>query len=338
MTTAMVTGGLGFIGSFIARRLVTDNLVDRVVCIDHFGRYTASTRADFVDYRHLRLAGIEDKVVVERAESRFATLLFRLIDRWRPDYVFHLAALPLAKLDNLMTEEAREGSVDSTAALLEAIAYFGERDGYRPRRFVYASSSMVYGDFEGPVADESHPTRPKEIYGTMKLAGEVVTWGLARAYDVPATVIRPSAVYGPTDMNRRVSQIFIEKAFKGETISVQGADEALDFTYVEDVAQGFVRAATHAAGAGETFNITHGRAHTLLDFVECLRRHFPELRHEVVGRDNFRPRRGTLSIDKARRLIGYEPAHTLQQGVDAYVTFLREQGWATSGPPRRVRV
>ena len=75
---------------------------------------------------------------------------------------------------------------------------------------------MVYGDFKTKIVDENSKTNPKEIYGTMKLAGEIVTKGLSNYYDIPFTIIRPSAVYGPKDMNQRVSQIFINKAVKGD--------------------------------------------------------------------------------------------------------------------------
>ena len=108
----------------------------------------------------------------------------------------------------------------------------------------------------------------------MKLAGEIVTKGLANFYDIPFTIIRPSAVYGPTDMNRRVVQIFIEKAIKGEIIDVQGADERLDFTNVRDVARGFVEAATNTNAVGEIFNITNGNSRSLLELADCIKTHF----------------------------------------------------------------
>ena len=314
MSYALITGGLGFIGSQIARQLIAGNHVDKVVCLDHFGRYSSSLRPGFIDFRRARMEGLHDHLIIERGEARFQGLLFGLIDDYRPDYIFHLAALPLAKLDNMNTQEAREGSVDSTANLLETLGQFG--GGYCPKRFVYTSSSMVYGDFQSDVADELHPTEPKEMYGTMKLAGEVTSLGLGRHFGIPVTVIRPSAVYGPTDMNRRVGQIFLEKAMAGETLSVQGADEALDFSYVKDVARGFILAATEDAGVGQIFNITHGKAHTLMDLVHCLEKHFPDLDYVVTDRDDFRPKRGTLSIEKARSLLGFEPEYSLQRGID----------------------
>lgn len=325
MTTyAMITGGAGFIGSHLAQSLLDEGKVDKVVLLDHFGRYIDSSRPGFTDFRSYRLKPIADKVILERGEAKYSALLFRLLNQYRPAYFYHLAALPLAKPNNLNVEEAREGSVDATGNIIEMIAELGRADGYKPKRFVYASSSMIYGDFITDPATEEHPANPKEIYGTMKLAGEIVTRGLCDFYEIPYTIVRPSAVYGPTDMNRRVSQIFVEKALRGEKLSVHGADEPLDFTYIRDIARGFMLAATEAKGIGETFNVTAGQAATLLDYVKCLEEHIDNVRYEITERDAFRPRRGTLSIEKATRLIGYEPQFTLSKGVAEYVAFMRE--------------
>jgi nucleoside-diphosphate-sugar epimerase len=323
MITALVTGGLGLIGSFVARKLLEDNTVEKVVLLDHYGRYVSSTREGFVDYRSLRIKGIEDRVIIERGEAKYFSVLYNVLHKYQPRYIYHLAALPLAKLQNLNTQEAVEGNVLSTSNMLEAIGMLRENTGYTLERFVFASSSMVYGDFQKVPADEEHPTNPKEIYGTMKLAGEQITRGLSVFYDIKSTIIRPSAVYGPTDMNRRVSQIFLEKALRHQKITIQGADESLDFTYVKDIAKGFVLASTQKAAIGETFNITCGTARTLLDLVLILKKHFPGVEYEIIGRDEFRPKRGTLSIEKAKKLLGYEPDYDLEEGIAEYVEFVK---------------
>jgi len=324
MRYALITGGLGFIGSFVARRLIKEDRVDKVILLDHYGRYTSSTREGFVDYRRLRIKGIEDSIIIERGEPRYHSVLYQLIHKYHPKFIFHLAALPLAKIKNLTTQEGLEGSVVSTSNILELIGMMKQETGYEPERFIYASSSMVYGDFIKEPADESHPTNPKEIYGTMKLLGEELTRGLSRFYGIKSTIIRPSAVYGPTDMNRRVSQIFVEKAMKNETICIHGEEEALDFTYVKDIAKGFVLASEHEAAIGETFNITYGKARTLLDFVLILKQYFTEIKYEIVPRDTFRPKRGTLSVEKANKLLSYTPDYDLESGIAEYMAFIRE--------------
>ena len=77
----------------------------------------------------------------------------------------------------------------------------------------------------------------------MKLAGEIITKGMCKQYNIPYTIIRPSAAYGPTDMNQRVTQYFIEKAMAGEELTIHGKDEKLDFTYIEDLVDGCILAA-----------------------------------------------------------------------------------------------
>jgi nucleoside-diphosphate-sugar epimerase len=321
MRYALITGGLGFIGSHIARNLLSKDLVDRVVLVDHYGSFVSPVHDGFVDRRRQRLAGIEDHCIIERAQVQHFGVLTRILSRYRPLYIFHLAAMPLASLQNSSAEESVEGTVTSTNNLLTICTLLRDQDGYTPDRFVYASSSMVYGDFRYTPADEMHPLEPRNIYGTMKLAGEVCTLGLARSFGLKAAVVRPSAVYGPTDMNRRVTQVFIDNAVKGETLVVHGRDDALDFTYVEDVADGFVLAATKDEAVGEVFNVTAGRAYTLVEYAEVLKRYFPKLTYEVVERDDARPKRGTLSIDKARQMLGYQPRHTLEEGLCKYIAF-----------------
>ena len=125
-------------------------------------------------------------------------------------------------------------------------------------------------------------------------------------------------------MNRRVSQLFIEKALAGMTLLIHGKDEALDFTHVEDVAKGFVLAATKDSAVGETFNITSGHAHTLLEYVLTLKEFLPNVKYEIVERDGSKPQRGTLSIQKAEQLLGFKPDYDLRSGIRAYLESIRD--------------
>jgi len=332
MRQALITGGLGFIGSRIAHNLLGSCTVDHVVLVDDFGSSVSPIEEGASDPRRQRLIGIEDRCTVERARVQHFSVLADILPRYQPDYIFHLAGMSLASLQNSSAEEAADGSVLSTNNLLTACDLLAKRSGYRPQRFVYVSSSMVYGDFLYEPADEEHPLKPLNIYGTMKLAGEVCTLGLARAFGIDATVVRLSAVYGPTDMNRRVVQVFIERAVRGDALLVQGADVALDFTYVDDAAAGCTLAATRREAAGEIFNITAGQAHTLIACAELLKAHFPGLTYQVTEPEGLRPKRGALSIEKAKSLLGYHPAYSLQRGLDRYVAHIR--GFSAATPLR----
>jgi UDP-glucose 4-epimerase len=321
MDYALVTGGLGFIGSNIARLLIRDNVVDKVVLLDHFGTYVSPVHNPGVDYRASRIADLGDRVIVERGLAESTSIAIRMIMTYKPKYIFHLAALPLATIQNMTSQEAMTGAVISTAVFLETIAGLWQATGYLPERFVYASSSMVYGDFLYTPADENHPTHPRNVYGVMKLAGENCALGLGRTFGINVAAVRPSAVYGPTDANRRVTQIFLESARKGERLTVHGEDDALDFTYVEDCAAGFVLAAVRKEAIGEVFNITAGHGVKLVELAELLKKHFPALQYDVLPRDATRPKRGPLSIEKASKLLGFTPKYDIKAGFEAYIDF-----------------
>jgi nucleoside-diphosphate-sugar epimerase len=183
-------------------------------------------------------------------------------------------------------------------------------------RFVYTSSSMVYGDFKFYSANEEHPKNPKDIYGGTKLAGEVLTQAFSRRFGIEYTIIRPSAVYGPTDVNRRVSQIFMERARDGRELALHGGGATkLDFTYVKDTAHGFCLAALAEDARNEVFNITRGEARSLLAFAEILKATFPNLAMRIEAHESHRPKRGTLDISKARELLGFHPRYSLEDGL-----------------------
>jgi len=322
MKTALITGGLGFIGTHIAIDLLKNKKVKRCILLDNFGGYINPTKKNFYDFRKKRLDLIKNKII-ERCDTNNFKSVFEIIKKHKPEIIFHTAALPLAKLDNLNTDEAKIGSVDSTVNILDAITLLNKVEKkYKCKRFIYLSSSMVYGDFKTKQVNEKSPVNPKEAYGTMKLAGEIITKGISKLNNIPYTIIRPSAVYGPTDMNRRVSQIFIESAFKDKLIEIQGKNEKLDFTFIEDLANGCVLAGTKEKGINQTFNITYGKGQTLYSYVINLKRFFPNLKFKIKPRDIAKPSRGTLSINKARKLLNFNPKYNLKIGIKKYVQYL----------------
>ena len=321
MKTALVTGGLGFIGSNLVKILLKRKIVSRCIILDSFAGFINPLKDNFFDLRKYRFKE-KKNILIERGDAKDFRLIYKILNLYKPKLVFHTAAIPLSKIENLNANESKLGSVDTTTNILECINFFQNKKKYKISRFVYISSSMVYGDFKKNKVSEIDKLSPKEIYGTMKLGGEIVTKGLCKFYNIPFTIIRPSAVYGPTDMNNRVSQIFIEKAQKGQTIKIQGKDEKLDFTFVEDLANGCILAATKKNGVNETFNITYGKAETLYKFVKVLSKHFRKLKYKIEKRDSFRPKRGTLSINKAKRLLNYKPIYNLEKGIKKYLNFI----------------
>ncbi len=318
MSKILITGGAGFIGSYVCRRLL--DMGHEVVVFDAFVQYISPLKSILKEYTELRFQGIADQIDFRRGDTRDKAHLRRVIMDTRPDRILHLAALPIADLSNRHSEEALTSILEGAVNVLEVL-----RDVDFVDRFVYISSSMIYGDFEVIPAPEDHPKRPKDIYGGTKYAGEVMTETYSRRYEIPYSIIRPSAVYGPYDVNRRVSQIFVENALLGKPITLFGGGlQTLDFTYVEDVTEGMIKVMFHENAEGEAFNITYGRGYTLRELADILLTQCPDLEVKVVEEEDvFRPKRGALSIEKAKKIVGYDPQISLEEGLKRYLEIYR---------------
>ena len=167
METVLITGGAGFLGSHLARELVA--LGHRVVIYDSFVQYISPLDSAYQTYVDERFRDLRDQVTVVRGDTGNKSDVRRCIVAYRPSRIVHLAALPIADLSNIHSEEALNTIVLGTVNLLEAV-----RDVDFVKRFVYASSSMVYGDFVDGTKEDSN-TKPKNIYGEAKLTGERLT-------------------------------------------------------------------------------------------------------------------------------------------------------------------
>lgn len=320
MSKVFLTGGAGFIGSYITKELLKEK--DEILIHDAFLNFIDPLESNYDILLKLRLADIKDKVKIVRGDIRHKGRFLKILQEFQPEIVVHLAALPIAKASNIHSEDAFGINLYGTVNVLESI-----RQVKSIKRFVYASSSMVYGNFEYSPADENHPTNPIDVYGGTKLAGEILTKAYGKRFDIEHTIIRPSAVYGPTDANKRVSQIFVEDALKGNTLRLDGGGATrLDFTFIEDVAHGFVLAMKSDKAKNETFNITRGEGRSLKEFVDILKTLVPGIKTEIAPADKERPERGALDISKARKFLGYEPKYSLEEGLKLYVDFVKKSG------------
>jgi nucleoside-diphosphate-sugar epimerase len=154
----------------------------------------------------------------------------------------------------------------------------------------------------------------------MKLMGEKLVEDYHRTGAFDYTIIRPSAVYGEWDVEDRVVSKFVTKAMRGETLKVNGPDEVLDFTYVEDTAQGIVLAATLDKANSNIYNITRSedRQWNLKDAAELAIKIAGKGDLTVADRDLSFPKRGRLSIMKAVRDLGYTPQVNVEEGFQRY--------------------
>ncbi len=318
MKKVFITGGAGFIGSYVAHKFLENGY--KVHIYDVFKQFLIPDPNIKPLHLLTRLADIYDDIEIIRGDTLNKDFLRRSLTRIKPDIVVHMAALPLASTAIEHTEEAFKSILSSTINILEVI-----RDFTHSCTMVYISSSMVYGDFETETVDETANKDPKDIYGAFKLSGEIITNAYRKLYGIDARVIRPSAVYGPFDANQRVLYKLITRALKGDELQIDGdGSSLLDFTYVRDTASGIFLVATHPNGKEETFNVTRGGARSLKDAVDIIQTHIPEVRVTSRPTPAYMSKRGTLSVDKARDLLGYKPEWDLEQGIEEYVNHLKK--------------
>jgi UDP-glucose 4-epimerase len=317
MKKAFITGGAGFIGSRVVREFLKDDY--EVTVYDSFKQYVSpDPEAEPINLL-ARLADIHEDIRLVTGDTLNKDFLRRTLNSTRPDVIVHMAALPLANVAIEQTEEAFDSILSSTVNILEVV-----RDFDHECPVVYTSSSMVYGDFQTPSVTEEAPKDPKDIYGSIKLAGEIISAGYRKRYGIDVRTVRPTAVYGPFDANQRVLFKFISRALNNQPLHIDGdGSMALDFTYVDDTANGIFRTATTDAAKGETFNIARGKSETLSTAVSIISETIGDVEVEYGEVPAHIPNRGTLDVTKARDLLGFEPQYGLERALPAYIEHLR---------------
>ena len=305
----LVTGGAGFIGHNVVR--ILEQQGHECIVIDTCTDYGFIPKEELTYLVDNRLKRINTQIrKIDIREGVFVDTIFKT---YRPDVVIHMASFPRQKVVEQNPLLASDVMSNGLVNLLE------KSKKYNVKKFVYISSSMVYGDFTADVL-EAHPCKPQGQYGIMKLMGEKLVEDYHRLGAFDYTIIRPSAVYGEWDVEDRVVSKFMTMAMRGETLRVKGADEVLDFTYVEDTAQGIVLAATNERANSQIYNITRSdeRQYTLKDAAELAIKIAGKGDLIVADRDLSFPKRGRLSIMKAQRDLGYSPQVGVEEGFQRY--------------------
>ena len=307
----LVTGGVGFIGHNVVSRLedmghdvlIIDNMTDYGIIPEDEMNYLFKERIKKI-YSVCHPYDIENRIPIDQT-----------FDSFKPNVVIHLASFPRQKVVNSNPSFGARVMIEGLVNLCEA----AKRNNVE--KFVYVSSSMVYGDFADDVTEDAE-CKPQGMYGIMKLAGE---WLVKDYHDRGAfdyTVIRPSAVYGPCDVEDRVVSKFLLAALRDETIIVNGPKEKLDLSYVDDVADGVVAATLSHDTADKCYNVTRGASRTLLEAAELAVKLAGKGTIEVRDKDTAFPSRGALNIDAAKRDFNFNPKVDIEEGFRRYYEYL----------------
>ena len=313
MSNILVTGGLGLIGHHVVSKL--EKLGHEIVIFDTQTNYGIIPQSE-IDYLiSERKKKIKTHQVYKydicsnngNVDWMFASHKF--------DIIIHMASFPRQKVVNA---NPQLGSRVMSEGLLNLCELSKK---HKVKKFVYISSSMVYGDFTDDVT-EDYDCKPQGQYGILKLTGEHLVKDYTRRGCFNHVIIRPSAVYGPLDVEDRVIAKFMLTAMRDGTLKVNGAGETLDFTYVEDAAEGIVAASLNSNTDNKTYNITKSHSRSLLDAAQLAVKIVGKGTIEVRDKDSDFPSRGALNIEAARRDFGYDPKVDVEEGFQKYYEWL----------------
>lgn len=311
MSLYLVTGGAGFIGSHLAEKLV--NLGERVRLLDNFLTGKKENIASFLDRVELIEGDIRDFDVCRLACKDV-------------DYVLHQAALPSVGRSVEDPATSNEINVTGTLNLLRAACKAGVK------RFVFASSSSVYGDDDSLPKKEGREGRPLSPYALSKLTGEHYCRLFFQLYGLSTVCLRYFNIFGPRQdpysPYAAVIPSFIFRLLRGERVIIFGdGEQSRDFTYVANVVEANLLA-TQAENkvSGEVFNIAGGQEITVNALAAEISR--------LLGAENepiyAEPRPGDIrhslaDISRARQVLGYEPHYGFREGLRETVRWFRER-------------
>ena len=303
----LITGGLGHIGSKLIRCLPKNFKNCEITIIDNI-----------VSERYCSLFNLKNKKykfykfdITQNYEK-----LSRIIRKNK--IIIHLAAVSHANKSN----KDPHSTFDHSFRTLENTLDYAKKN---KTHTIYMSSSMVYGNFDSEDVKEERPCKPIGIYGTLKYSGELLVKAYSDVFDLPYTIIRPSALYGERCVSRRVGQIFIENAIQNLDISINGnGEEKLDFTYIDDLINGISLCCNNKNAINQTFNLTYGKSKKINELIEILKIEFPKIGISYKEREKFMPERGTLDISKAKKLIGYNPTNPIDTGYIKYISWYKK--------------
>ncbi|MGI0094682.1 MAG: NAD-dependent epimerase/dehydratase family protein [Nitrosotalea sp.] len=306
--TALVTGGNGAVGCNLVKRLLKQDA--KVTVLDDFSQSGTGNLP-----RHPNLVVIKGDITDKKVLSKVFSKKF--------DYVFHLAA---RFANELSVKDPLEDLRVNVQGTLQILLYAAKQ---KPERFLYTSSSSLYGHQITPVMKENLMPNPSTPYATSKLTAEYYCKSIHELYGMDYAIVRLSNSYGPHDPPGRYRNVipnFFENAIYKRPITITGTGkETRDFTFVEDCVDGIILAATKKGGKNEIFNLGTGKETQIYDIAKLIL-NITKSKSKI----NYKPmrsfdhvKRRKMDISKAKRMIGYNPSTTIERGLEkTYEWFL----------------
>ena len=300
-----VTGGSGLLGGWLVKRLVEGGA--DVVCL----------LRDWVPQSELVQTGLFDKVKVVRGDVCDQALLERVLGEYEVQTVFHLAAQTIVTIANRNPISTFESNIQGTWSLLEAC-----RRSPKVAQIITASSDKAYGDQTKLPYDEETPLQGQHPYDVSKSCADLIAHSYAVSFDSPVVVTRCGNFYGGGDLNwNRIVPGTIRSVLRGQSPVIRSDGSFVrDYFYVEDGAAAYTllaeKLAENPALKGEAFNFSNEIQVSVIDLVnKILQQMGSDLKAQVLNEASNEIRHQYLSAEKARKMLGWTPQFTLEEGL-----------------------
>ncbi len=302
----LVTGGTGFIGANLVRGLLSRGISPHLLC-----RPSSSP---------WRLTAVLDQLTIHRADLLDADSVNAVVRAVQPHVIFHLAMAPGHPSSPAERKRSLSVAALGTAHLLEAARAVGTS------RVVHAGSFLEYGSTEDPLR-ETHPLQPKTFRGLAKATASLVATWYAVYGGVHAVILRLFSVYGPWEGPHRFIPTLLRAALTGEEVRLTTPGFRHDFVFVEDVVSACLLAAEAELSSGEVCNIGSGHQWTNEEVVALVERIVDRPLWVQVGGYPPQPpdtHFWQADIGKARTVLGWTPAHSLEEGLRKTLVWLQK--------------
>jgi nucleoside-diphosphate-sugar epimerase len=305
----IITGGMGFIGHNLAKYYLDNGF--KVTVIDNLDSHLS--HAHLTKYRIEQLNSKKLDFIQHSCSSIYTIKEKLKFNATPPRSIIHLASYP-------NQAEVKKDEYGATSSMNVNTLITAKLAKEFNARYVYVSSSMVYGNFTSTYQNENSVLNPTNLYGLLKLQGEEI----AKLTHENTVIVRPSAVYGPGDNAARVLGKWILSAINNDTIYVDDPASLLDFTYIKDIVTGIFQADAHGI-AKNAYNITRGQARSLGEAALLIKQHTSS--NSTIcyldKKDSSVPQRGALDINKAKNDLGYNPRIDLIEGLLSYIQWIK---------------
>jgi len=326
--TILITGAAGFIGSFLAKRLLEGYKDSQVVGFDNLNHYYDVSLKE----ERLKTVNVFEHFYFVKGDLSNKEQLEQVFEKYHPEIVVNLAAQAGVRYSITNPDAYIESNIVGFFNVLECCRNAGVE------HLLYASSSSVYGSNKKvPYAVGDMVDHPVSLYAATKKSNELMAHAYSKLYGIPSTGLRFFTVYGPMGRPDMAYYKFADKIVKGETIQIYNyGDMYRDFTYIDDIITGVVRVMVRKPKLTEdgvpykVYNIGNNRPESLMDFVEILEKLLKEagVVKESVQKEYLPMQPGDAyqtyaDVEELERDTGFSPKTSLEEGIRKFVEWYK---------------